>query len=342
MESESKQEEHAGRIELFRPREIENDPRLLEPTVGLFGTCGSPASTWRQDIFIPKLEKKGIPYFNPQVGPNEWVSERARTEAEHLSRDEVIVLPISKETYGYASLSEGGWAMLSALMRGQKLGIYIEEDETMPEEAKRARVLFKELSEQIQKEYPVFQFEETMEDLALWAAITARERFRIKNSKINDKRSIELPADVETENTVGIFGTSSFSEWKQKMKERFESAGISYFDSYKEDWSAEDANNEITHKLKDKVLLQIISGETEGFGSLAESGLLALSAFVRGQAYGLYIEDHPSDPESSTNRARTLVRAHVTKLNEQFPGIVYLADSIENLTQFATTVMKQN
>ncbi|NQU83293.1 MAG: hypothetical protein HQ536_01135 [Parcubacteria group bacterium] len=327
-------------IELFRPRAIESDPSKLRSEVGLFGTCGSPASTWRQDIFIPELEKRGLSYFNPQV--EEWSPEMAQREAEHMATDEVIVLLISKETHGYGSLAEGGWAILSTLLRGQKLGIYVEEDETMSEDARLTRTLFKILAEQIQRDYPVFQFENSMEDLAQWAAITMKERAAIRNSKIKDKRKIELPTDVETNNVVGIFGTTSpTSEWKQSLKSTLDKANIAYFDPYKEDWAEEDARAESEHKLNDRVLLQVITGETESLGSLAESGLLALSAFIRGQTFGLYIEDHPSDPKSDTNRTRALVRAHVQKLNEQFPSIVFLANSIEELQEFAIQTAKK-
>jgi len=322
--------------ELFRPREIVSDPSNLLPEVGLFGTCGTPASTWRHDIFIPRLEAKGLSYFNPQVGPGEWTPEMAEREAESMANDEVIVVPISNETHGYGSLGEAGWAILSALLRGQKLGIFVEEDETMPEEAIRARNLFKILAKQLQLDYPVFQFKDNMIDLADWAATTMKECVAMGSSKIKDVRTINLPTDVETLNCVGIFGTQSPTpEWKRKLIENFEKGNVSYFDPYKEGWDDVDAAAEIEHKTKDKVLLQIITGETESYGSLAESGLMALSAFVRGQAYGLYIEDHPSNPKSDTNRARTLVKAHAKKLNEQFPGIVFLADSIEELQEWA-------
>lgn len=323
--------------ELFRPRLIESNHLKLRPEVGLFGTCGSPASTWRRDIFIPELEKRGLSYFNPQV--EEWTPDMAQKEAEHLAMDEVVVFPISKETHGYASLAEGGWAILGALMRGQKLGIYIEEDDAMPEDAKRARMLFKTLSVQIQREYPVFQFEESMKDLAQWAAIVMKERVLLRNSKIKETRRIELPNNTITRNTVGIFGTAGSSfEWKKTIKDTFEARGIDYFDSHKEDWKESDIHKEIEHKLNDKVLLQIITRDTESFGSLAESGLLALSAFVRGQAYGIYIESYPGNPKSDTNRARTLVKAHIRELTKEFPGIVYLSDSVEDLTRFAVNM----
>ncbi|MFA6537505.1 MAG: hypothetical protein WCT18_03870 [Patescibacteria group bacterium] len=328
-------------VSLFRPREIISNPANLRPEVGLFGTCGSPASTWRQDIFIPELKKRSLAYFNPQVGPGEWTPEMAKQEAEHLANDEVLVFPISKETSGYGSLGEAGWAILSALLRGQKLGIFVEEDDNMPEDTQRARTLFKLLATQIQQDYPVFHFENTLEDLAQWAAITMKDRVATRNSKIKETRIIKLPTNIKTQNNIAILGTSSpTSKWKQKLKETLDNEGIAYFDPYKENWTKEDGAAEITHKTGDKVLLQIITGETESFGSIAESGLLALSAFVRGQAYGLFIEDHPSSPKSETNRARSLVKAHVKKLIDQFPGIVFLADSIEELQKWAIKTAK--
>jgi len=329
-------------ISLFRPRRIENHALNLHPQIGLFGTCGSPASKWRRDIFIPKLEKRGLPYFNPQVGPNEWRPEMAVQEAEHMASDEVIVLPISKETHGYGSLGEAGWAILSALLRGQKLGIFVQEDKSMSEEARRVRTLFKTLAAQLQTEYPVFQFEDSMEDLAQWAAITMKDCMIMKNSRIRITRTINLPTDIRSHDCVSILGTSApTSKWRHNLKQAFDDENIAYFDPYKEDWNEKDIDTEVMHKTYDKVILQVITGETESFGSIAETGLLALSAFVRGQAYGLYIEEHPSNPKSDTNRARTLVKAHAKRLNEQFPGIIFLADSIEELQEWAITVAKK-
>jgi hypothetical protein len=328
---------------LFRPREIKTDSIKLRDEVGLFGTCGTPASTWREDIFIPALQRRGLKFYNPQLGPNEWKPEMASIEADHLANDEVIVFPISKETHGYGSLGEAGWAILGALMRGQKLGIYIEEDESMPKPAKRARALFKALATQLQKDYPVFQFEDSLEDQAIWAAISMRERAAMKHSKIRDIRTLKFPKKAETQPCISILGTSvADSAWKNKLKENYEKANVQYFDPYRENWTdTVGAEGEVEHKTKDKVILQIITGETESFGSIAESGLLALSAFVRGQAYGIYIEDHPSEPTSETNRARTLIRAHIKKLNEQFPGIIFLADSIDELQEWSIKAIKK-
>jgi hypothetical protein len=332
-----------ARYEVFRPRRIEADPSKLSSEVGLFGTCGSPESTHRQDIFIPRLVKREVPYYNPQVAAGAWRPEMADEEADHMAKGAVIAFTISAETQGYASLAEGGWAILSALLRNQKLGMFTETNSDMSAEDLRIRNIFKSFVLDMHKDYPVFHLENDLEGLATWAAITAQDYLALNGSQISEKRVLDLPTNVDTQPIVGIFGTSNpNAQWKKDMKSNFSAQEIDFFDSYKENWDAErDISVETTHKLRDKVLLQIIDSETESYGSLAESGLLALSAFIRGQAYGLYIEDHPSEPTSDTNRARKLVRAHIQKLNEQFPGLVYLAESPEDLTQFAISFMAE-
>lgn len=78
--------------------------------IGLFGTCGK--SKWREP-FIAKYEKLGIPYFNPQV--DDWKEEYALEEARHLAEDEVILFPVTRETYGTGSVSEVGFSILNAI-----------------------------------------------------------------------------------------------------------------------------------------------------------------------------------------------------------------------------------
>lgn len=109
--------------------------------IGLFGTCGK--TTWRRDIAIPLIEKAGKKYFNPQR--DDWSEEHVRVEYDHLMNDKVIVQVITYETGGFGSLAETGWIATGALLRGQKVGFYIEEGlKTLlnPEE-RRARELIK-------------------------------------------------------------------------------------------------------------------------------------------------------------------------------------------------------
>lgn len=80
------------------------------PCIGLFGTCG--ASRWR-DPFIAAYRERGIRYFNPQV--DNWTPELADIEAQHLKRDEIVLFPITGETYGTGSLAETGFSLLQAV-----------------------------------------------------------------------------------------------------------------------------------------------------------------------------------------------------------------------------------
>lgn len=80
------------------------------PCIGLFGTCG--ASRWREP-FIRAYRQKGIRYFNPQV--ENWTPECADIEAAHLRRDEIILFPVTDETYGTGSLAETGFSILQAI-----------------------------------------------------------------------------------------------------------------------------------------------------------------------------------------------------------------------------------
>jgi hypothetical protein len=86
---------------------------MTETIVGLFGTCGN--TTFRKDMFIPKFEESGIAYYNPQLGPGEWSPSCAEVEAEHLASDDIILFPITEDTYGLGSLSEVGFSFLQAV-----------------------------------------------------------------------------------------------------------------------------------------------------------------------------------------------------------------------------------
>lgn len=80
--------------------------------IGMFGTCGN--SKWRLP-FIEKYKELGIPYFNPQLPPGQWNPACADVEAEHLAEDEIILCPITGETFALGSLAEVGFSILNAI-----------------------------------------------------------------------------------------------------------------------------------------------------------------------------------------------------------------------------------
>lgn len=94
--------------------------------IGLFGTCGG--SRWRENTFIPAYEEAGIEYFNPQV--EDWDPSLAAIEADHLANDQIILFPITNETYAIGSLAETGFSILNAMKLDDRreFVIYIADD----------------------------------------------------------------------------------------------------------------------------------------------------------------------------------------------------------------------
>jgi len=84
-------------------------------TIGLFGTCGK--SNWR-DEFIKAYQMEGITYFNPQK--DNWQPCNADIEAEHLVNDDIVLFPITDETYAFGSLAETGFSILQALKLNER------------------------------------------------------------------------------------------------------------------------------------------------------------------------------------------------------------------------------
>ncbi|GAB5358334.1 hypothetical protein AAMO2058_000448500 [Amorphochlora amoebiformis] len=70
--------------------------------VFLGGSCNP--TTWRADIVIPKLERHGIPYYNPQV--DEWTPELVPIEAKAKDEAGLLFFVIDGATNAVASMME--------------------------------------------------------------------------------------------------------------------------------------------------------------------------------------------------------------------------------------------
>jgi hypothetical protein len=92
-------------------------------TIGLFGTCGS--SKWR-DKFINLYESRGINYFNPLK--EDWKPEDAQIEAEHLANDDIVLFPVTNETYAFGSLGEVGFSIMQAIKLDRRRDIIVMID----------------------------------------------------------------------------------------------------------------------------------------------------------------------------------------------------------------------
>lgn len=95
--------------------------------VFLMGTSGKfddpKRSMWREPIKAA-LIKHRITFFDPVVP--EWNDAAMKREVDALRTAKIIVLAITADTAGIASLAESGWAALSAIYRKQAFGLYID------------------------------------------------------------------------------------------------------------------------------------------------------------------------------------------------------------------------
>lgn len=111
--------------------------------IGLFGTCGG--SQWREP-FISAFEAAGVAYFNPQK--DDWNPDDAAEEARHLAEDDLILFPVTGETYGTGSLAETGFSIAQAMKNNHRMKIkqnviiYIEDD--LADHLKEDAVAYKE------------------------------------------------------------------------------------------------------------------------------------------------------------------------------------------------------
>lgn len=141
---------------------------------------------------------------------------------------------------------------------------------------------------------------------------------------------------------VGLFGTCGGSSWRDSFIKEFDQHGIPYFNPQVDNWTPELADVEAWHLANDRLILFPVTGETFGFGSLAETGFSIQSALaVNVNRFALlYIEpdvhEHlrqqsPEQAEAS-RRARKLALTHLKKVTN--PN-VFVATSLADMLQKA-------
>ena len=139
---------------------------------------------------------------------------------------------------------------------------------------------------------------------------------------------------AKIQNVIGLFGTAGNSQWRAPVIERLEQEDISYFNPSVEEWTPDCAPIEAEHLATDKVVLFVVTCESESFGSLAETGWAILSAMENGRSIIFVIQDYPGENTLTPNRVRTLVRAHARRAD------VRIYDSIDKAVEVAITAFR--
>jgi len=162
---------------------------MNKPTIGLFGTCGN--STWRQN-FIKRYDELGYQYYNPQVV--DWKPDDAEIEAEHLANDEIILFPVTSETYAAGSLAEVGFSILQAIKLDDRrefvilidgfLDEVLHENKVAAKDSLRARALVKQHLKKLRLSnlYLVDTMDELLEaSILLYSAAQTRKNLQHLN-----------------------------------------------------------------------------------------------------------------------------------------------------------------
>lgn len=143
-------------------------------------------------------------------------------------------------------------------------------------------------------------------------------------------------------NVIGLFGVCGNTTWRQDFMKKYDEREIEYFNPQVSDWKPELAQIEAEHLVQDSIVLFPITNETYAFGSLAETGFSVLSAI---QSLGersliVLIDKDVSDTLKEENptlanesiRARTLVRAHLSKVKNPHIHIVKTMEEMLDLS----------
>jgi hypothetical protein len=312
-------------------------------SVGAFGTCGNPSaedySSWRAETLLPVLEEYDVAdkVFNPEI--EEWTPTRAPIESIHMARDEVLTVAVTNQTSSHASIMEAGFAAYGGILRGQDVMVHIEHNSDSPEDTQVARRLSRIVLKATEAQYPLFTMTENLEQLAHRAGIGLVEKIRQRTGGVTKKIEYDLPP-IRGDLTPLIYlsGTSGTSRpaWMDKVKNTIKAyKDIQIDDSYRQDWSIVDADEELMSKLDGAVQLIAVTSDTESFGALSELGPRVMHADLAGQSIGIYIEPHDSPLNSPTNRTRILAKEHLARLREDFPNLqLFEAKDLEQLAIF--------
>lgn len=148
---------------------VEADNSVENAQVFLMGTIGGDYSDpkrdcWRENIVQPVLEDLGVSYFNPVV--ENWSSENAEIEARAIASADTIVMVITDTHSSIGSLSESGWALLSAIERKQTLIAYIAPTQEN-RDSERARKIVLSQARTLESQIDNFYLVESLDELII-------------------------------------------------------------------------------------------------------------------------------------------------------------------------------
>lgn len=182
------------------------------PTIGLFGTYDG--SDWRNN-FIKRYEYLNIPYYNP--AKDDWQPSDAVTESQHLASDDIIIIPVLNTAYGFASLSEIGFAAIRAINENKSLIVIIDDkvdiepkNDVLEKASNNTRAIIKSHVSALMKSYPqiylVYSLDDAL-DLSIKIALNQSTNiiqsdssdFHIESAKFTRRSEQKLEKNLRTD-----------------------------------------------------------------------------------------------------------------------------------------------
>lgn len=142
------------------------------------------------------------------------------------------------------------------------------------------------------------------------------------------------------EKTVGLFGTCGNSSWRNLAIEYLEEDGVDYFNPVVENYDDAAQQNEVYHFKNDAVIMLVITEETSGIISMAESGWMALATLLseRQRFFILVAKEMPDTEENrQINKCRRLIEKYCKALDSDR---VFCYPSISLATMKAIELIK--
>lgn len=315
--------------------------------VAAMGTCGDPSnpdySSHRTEVLYPALEQLGVnpdKVRSPEV--KEWEPKRAEVESVWGARADVLSIPVTNQTKGAASIAEAGLLTYGAILRGQDAHTFIQLDDETPDETFAARGLALSILKATAARFPLFTVSDSVETLAQRVAVSFSDMERIRGGNVAVRREYELPP-IRSDLEPAIYLSGSMGKarpaWLDTLTDKihtlYEDAIVK--DSHDPNWDVSSIAGERADKLDCAVQIEVVTADEPALGALAETGPRIMQADLSGQSFGLLIEPHhDSAPNSDSNRTRTLVRAHLDRLQADFPNTeLFVTDNPNDLALFA-------
>lgn len=321
---------------------------------------GTMDPKWRKQL----QEEVGplVTFFDPTVQGREWDPiNDAKRESLEMVRDAAFpVVGIDSGKLGVGASFELGPAALASFLTGRELTLWvtqIDENVVKPEDFKRVQRLRRltqinsEHLEALYEKGKIIRVNNVSEAVAEYEK-TIQATLERRDRPVTSEDVITFIPNTEkfqTFNRVNVHGASKYPEKIEPTLEFLQKEGI-LVDNYivdlpEEQWIKDDyALYRKELRSRTESLVNFSFCQPYSYGSVEDPGMDWAIAAAKGTYSIIYMPSatQEEDPDGNYNRARALLKSHLTVMHELYPWIadyVRVTDSLEEAHQYMRTIM---